>query len=139
MECEPIDYFAHEVPKLRCSARNAATRADHTFALYEVMQYPGQTMFIPAGWWHAVLNVQDCLALTQNFARPPGLDGLARQLPHVRRVIVDEVLERLESKFPQLSALMARSAHKKRLHASADQASPSKRQRMDQTRPGQLQ
>ena len=33
----------------------------------ETMQWPGTTVYVPHGWWHAVVNVQLSVAVTANF------------------------------------------------------------------------
>jgi len=34
---------------------------------FECVQQAGEIIFVPSGWWHATFNLEDCVAVTQNF------------------------------------------------------------------------
>lgn len=55
-----INYFVDLLPRIRRKYRDS-------IKIYEFVQYPGDTVFVPGGWWHAVLNLEDSVAITQNF------------------------------------------------------------------------
>lgn len=45
---------------------------------------PGDCMYVPSGWWHAVVNLDDCIAMTGNFVARPHLNEVAHFLKNKR-------------------------------------------------------
>ncbi|CAN0536527.1 unnamed protein product, partial [Scytosiphon promiscuus] len=55
-----INYFVDLLPRIR-------RKYGDSIKTYEFVQHPGYTVFVPGGWHHAVLNLDDTVAITQNF------------------------------------------------------------------------
>jgi histone arginine demethylase JMJD6 len=65
--------------------------------MIEFIQYPGETVFVPGSWWHAVLNLDDTMAVTQNVMTHNNFDKVWRHLRVERRKLALTFLEKLES------------------------------------------
>ncbi|CEG39994.1 histone arginine [Plasmopara halstedii] len=96
---EAVNYFMDLLPRLK--------RANSLDALQciEFMQYPGETVFIPGGWWHAVLNVDDTVAVTQNFCSSQNFAAVWRKTRSGRKRMAVKWLKKLEISNPELAAL----------------------------------
>lgn len=55
---EAVNYFVDLLPRIR-------EKHGTDVEMYELIQCPGETIFVPGGWWHGVLNLDDTIAVTQ--------------------------------------------------------------------------
>jgi aminoglycoside phosphotransferase (APT) family kinase protein len=70
------------------------------------MQCPGETIFVPSGWWHMVLNVEDTLAITQNFVDDSNLHSACEELR--TQPIFASFVTAVKQKLPQLEPFVSR-------------------------------
>ncbi|KAJ3700110.1 hypothetical protein LUZ61_003815 [Rhynchospora tenuis] len=46
----------------------------------ECTQLPGETIFVPTGWWHCVLNLENTVAVTQNYVNKSNFEFVCLDL-----------------------------------------------------------
>lgn len=109
---EAVHYFMHILPRIKRKAESLrGTEKYKDFCCYEFTQNPGETVFIPNGWWHAVINLTDTVAITQNFCSPRNFDQVWLKTRTGRKRMAWKLLCQLEVKYPEL-AERAKAANK---------------------------
>lgn len=63
---EAIMYFDFVLPRIK--------KEYPEMKIYEGLQKPGEVIFVPGDWWHGVLNLEDTVAITQNYCGPENFD-----------------------------------------------------------------
>lgn len=66
--------------------------------MIECIQYPGETIFVPGGWWHAVLNLDDTMAVTQNYCSEANFDKVWRSMRVGRKKLCEHFFKVLKEK-----------------------------------------
>lgn len=107
---EPIHYFMYILPRIKRKAAAACFCGDQPensdyrdFACYEFTQMPGETVFIPNGWWHAVLNITHTVGITQNFCSSRNFDEVWMKTRSGRKRLAWKWLCELELRYPHLA------------------------------------
>eukprot|EP00904_Undaria_pinnatifida_P009817 jgi/Undpi1/5966/HiC_scaffold_2.g01240.m1 len=114
-----VKWFLEDLPKLR-------SKYEDEMIVY--VQHPGETMFVPAFWLHAVLNLDDTVAVTQNFVSehtfPESWDLTRKYLPRFAKKWLQQLVIRHEDL--ALKALKMNAARRtqeaRRLAAKKDKA-----------------
>lgn len=102
---EAIHYFSFILPRIKRKATLMRGMPKYKgFACFEFTQHAGETVYVPHGWWHAVLNLTDTVAVTQNFCSPRNFDAVWLKTRTGRKRMAWKWLCALEREHPDLAA-----------------------------------
>ena len=63
---------------------------------------PGDIIFVPGGWWHTVLNMEDTVAVTQNFVSSSNFPAVWQEFQATRSKLSRGWLRALSTVRPDL-------------------------------------
>ena len=89
-----IEYFDQLLDRIKAS--------ENIKEFMTCIQKPGETVFVPGGWWHAVLNLDDTMAVTQNFVNNNNLDRVWRSIRKDNGKISRQFLNSMKEKQPSV-------------------------------------
>jgi len=96
LERESISWFTHMYPRTQQPGWSGPRPLD-------ILQRPGETVFVPDGWWHAVINLDLTIAVTQNYASGSNFDRVWRHTRKGRPKMSVRWLSALRPRRPDLA------------------------------------
>jgi len=67
----------------------------------ECVLRPGELLFIPSGWWHTALNIQESIAVTQNYVSSQNLSEVLRFLKSKQKqTLYQQFIQKIEQQYP---------------------------------------
>ncbi|PVG00504.1 Clavaminate synthase-like protein [Serendipita vermifera] len=73
-------------------------------AMYVVEQEEGETIFVPSGWYHQVLNLTFCISINHNWSNAHNLQSMYQAMVQATKRVehsIEDVKELLQKQHPQ--------------------------------------
>lgn len=96
-DTEAIMYFDFVLPRLK--------EAFPDVRVYEGLQNPGDLIFVPGDWHHGVLNLEDTVAVTQNYCGPDNFEKIWCRTRKDREKVAYLWLRNMKKFAPRLFAM----------------------------------
>lgn len=97
VEREAVSWFSTIYPRTQQPGWPAAKPLD-------IIQRPGEAVFVPHGWWHAVLNLDLTIAVTHNYVSSTNFAAAWQRARKGRPKMSAKLLAALQQKRPDLAA-----------------------------------
>ena len=120
LDGESVTWFQRMYPKTRGAAWTDTRGFPRPM---DCVQGPGEIMYVPDGWWHAVLNLDHTVAVTQNVVTTARFPRAWRMTKRGRPKMSNQWLRKLREKRPDLAA--AADAQPRRAETSANEKTSS--------------
>lgn len=92
---EAIMYMKEIFPKLKQKYR------DYLKEMWFI-QRPGELVFVPGGWWHVVVNLEDTIAITQNYCNSVNFEKVWAHVRSERKKMAVKFLRKLKKFYPEI-------------------------------------
>nr|CDJ80893.1 Transcription factor jumonji domain containing protein [Haemonchus contortus] len=124
---EAITWFSTVYKRVRASTW------PKEYPVIEARQGPGDTMFVPSGWWHVVINEDNTIAVTQNYCSVVNLPQVWPRTVKGRPKLSKHWFKRLNQERPELIPIMEQSMHGPPVNESSSDSSSSSSSSDDDT------
>ncbi|KAI8638237.1 hypothetical protein BD408DRAFT_423326 [Parasitella parasitica] len=108
---EGVSWFDQVYPRFKRRLDNGKTLGEK-LGMVEVLQKPGETIFVPGGWAHVVINLDLTAAVTQNFCSSTNAEyvylSTRNSRPKLGQKLFKEI-QKLAKYQPEMYANVARS------------------------------